>query len=196
MYGSIGVYNSRGSRTCLTAVVGVSGRYSRLSPSQFRPLKDNTRGSCRDQPDRPWQNPSRTQRGAAQRLVPAPQRAVYEPAGVAKQRVTGEPPKSLIYEPWRHGGWYVHEIVWPHRRMRMLLPELRRRFPVRSRKEDPKAISCNSTRQNNRLLTGSFQVRILAGSRHTATTSVTLAAKAPGDTFCSPGARIGAARRA
>lgn len=38
------------------------------------------------------------------------------PLAVAKLRMAGTaaPPSSFTYDAWRHGGWYVREVVWPN----------------------------------------------------------------------------------
>ncbi|MDD4865690.1 MAG: hypothetical protein PHQ28_00730 [Mycobacterium sp.] len=35
------------------------------------------------------------------------------PLAVSKHRMRGEPPAQFTYQPWRHGGWYVAETLWP-----------------------------------------------------------------------------------
>jgi hypothetical protein len=36
------------------------------------------------------------------------------PLAIAKHRMGGHPPTQFTYDRWRHGGWYVHETMWPN----------------------------------------------------------------------------------
>lgn len=36
------------------------------------------------------------------------------PLAMAKHRMSGQVPGQFTYESWRHGGWYVHETLWPN----------------------------------------------------------------------------------
>jgi len=36
------------------------------------------------------------------------------PLAIAKHRMAGHPPTQFTYDRWRHGGWYVHETMWPN----------------------------------------------------------------------------------
>ena len=43
-----------------------------------------------------------------------PSGVYFSPLAMAKHRMSGNPPAQFTYSRWCHGGWYVHETIWPN----------------------------------------------------------------------------------